>query len=325
MAGFRRWYRRRYPLRYRRYYRRYRRTYARKFVNGSSKSGVRLKVPISCTLSFTQSANTQGSTTSFVTPFFSSTASTSVADTSDAVRSAIRSPLYRTYCGLYEEVKCIGMKIRLNVSSQVGGTDIPSLQIVTAFDRRASYPEMATLPTWAELKNYATYMMSTAVNNSVAKLERSIYASDLMERAQWHDCSLATDTYGAIIDEAYQQAGNNPNFFCPAFFVNMAVPGVTTQKTITTTCDIMYYFAFRNPKYGASAGSAKFTSSSVAPIIEPDIDMVPPLPDDDDVDELMDTQPIITVDKRPASGTTIVTSKTRKRDASDRPRAPRLN
>ena len=154
MAGFRRWYKRRYPTRYRRYRRFYRRSYARKYANGSSRSQIRLKVPITYNGTLTQAANTQGTTIQAVTPWKTT-----------AVK-AIDSQLYRNYCNLYEEVKSIGMKINVSVASQVGGSDIPSLQILTSFDRRWSSQEAA--PSYAEMKVYSTYSVANAVNNSIA-------------------------------------------------------------------------------------------------------------------------------------------------------------
>lgn len=236
-----RFYRRRW--RPRRRYRRWFRRRFRRFVNGTSKSTVRLKVPISVTHDYIQQANQTISGGYTIQPWANSNASS----------SALSSQLYRTYCSLYDEVKCIGMKIKLNVSSPVGGSDIPSLQIWTAFDRRWAAGDT---PNISELKTYSTYQCATAVNNSVAKLERSIYASDLLEKAQWHDCSLSLAS-GVYSDSAYVAAGANTNFFCPAFISALSIPNTTALTTVHTTLDIMYYFAFRNPKFGAASGASK--------------------------------------------------------------------
>lgn len=281
----------------RRYRRRYS-SYSRRYVNGSSRSQVRLKVPVMFFPQFTASA--AGATTAFINPFYD--AISSYASTSDAVRSALISPLYRQYCSLYEEVKCVGMKVKLAVTSSVGGSDIPSLQIYTAFDRRGSHSEASSLPTFAELKNYATFSAATAVNNSVAKLERSIYASDIMERAQWHDCTLTTvPTFSnSFRDAAYYTAGANINFFAPSMFINVAIPQATQSQTVNTSCEVMYYFAFRNPKYGASASSSKLTLDAIDVQSRPSVDEggdmddgVPPLPDDDPSDFPDDPAPAV--------------------------------
>lgn len=211
-------------------------------MNGSSRSTIRIKVPVSYTQAFTQDANTQGTNVHRICPL----------SASSFYPSALNSALYRTYCNLYDEVKVVGMKVQLNVSSQVGGNDIPSLQIYTAFDRRNAYDEAR--PTFSDLKTYSTFAVATAVNNSVAKLQRSLYASDLLEKAQWHDCSLSL-AGGVYEDDAYKTSDNNPNFFIPAMFICMAIPNVTVQTTVNATVDVMYYFSFRNPKYGASAAA----------------------------------------------------------------------
>lgn len=209
---------------------------------------IRLKVPISYTVTWTQAADADGASPHALNAWKASSGS----------GSALSSPLYRSYANLYDEVKCIGMKVKLSVSSAVGGTDIPSLQIYTAFDRRRGISEAA--PSFADMKIYSTYMVATAVNNSVAKLERSIYASDLLEKAQWHDCTLSLSG-GTYNDKAYVAAGDNPNFFSPSCFIAMAIPGKTTETTVTGNIDVMYYFAFRNPKYGGSSVNSKFETS----------------------------------------------------------------
>lgn len=203
-----------------------------------------MKVPVHFNLTFTQQANTQGTNVASICPL----------DSSSSVASAFTNGLYRTYCDLYDEVKVIGMKVNVNVSSQVGGSDIPSLQIYTAFDRRHGNGEAS--PTFASLKTFSTFAVATAVNNSVAKLQRSLYASDLLEKAQWHDSSLSL-AGGVYSDDAYVAAGANPNFFIPSMFCSMAIPNVTVQQSVNANFDVTYYFAFRNPKYGASAGNSR--------------------------------------------------------------------
>ena len=117
-------------------------------MNGSSRSTVRLKVPVTTVGSWIQAANSQGTGVSSICPF----------DPSTSWVSPLTSGLYRTYCSLYDEVKCIGMKVRINISSQVGGSDIPSLQIYTAFDRRRGFNEAN--PSFEQLKTYSTSMVS---------------------------------------------------------------------------------------------------------------------------------------------------------------------
>lgn len=173
--------------------------------------------------------------------------------------NAANSELFRTYCSLYEECKMIGMRITLSITSAVGGTDVPSVQIYTCWDRKHGYGE--DLPTVDHIKQSATSTVATALNNNIAKITRSIYASDLMEKATWFDCTL--DAANNYRTKAWVTAGTNPNMFCPqfCFFLNCPSKGVTSS--IGLAASIVYYFAFRNPRFGGSSGSAKLVDSGV--------------------------------------------------------------
>ena len=239
--------RRRYPYR-----RRYRRSYARKYVNASSRSQVRIKTAVESNFTLSSGTASGPGAVKEICPLLSS------APDNGAVSSALRSPLYRTYCALYEEVKIIGFKTQISIASAIGGSDIPSLQIYTAFDRRHGANE--AIPTAAEIKNSSSYLVATALNNNVAKLTRSIYASDLLEKAQWHDCTLGL-AGGIYSDTAYVASGANPNFFVPELAICFQSPTLAQAVDVKVNASTVFYFAFRNPKYGAGAtGSAKVQS-----------------------------------------------------------------
>lgn len=241
-----RYYRRRYYRRRpRRYIRRYIKRRFRRFVNGSSKSTIRVKIPITTTFSLSTSSAGAVKATA-INPFSLASNNT----------SALASPLYRLYTQLYDEVKCIGGRIVISIGTPVGTLTVPSLTVLTAWDRRQT-PTADVTPTWAQLENYSSQRKAVAVNNSIAKLIRSCYASDLMEKAQWHDCTL-TDTSGAGAwqDNAYAATGANPNFFCPGMWLGASISNDTAQ-TITFQCDITWYFAFRNPKYGGTGAATR--------------------------------------------------------------------
>ena len=240
MAYYRRGYRRRFRLgrRYRR--RLYRRSYARRYVNASSRSSIRMKCnqTVTSTLAAGYGPNAASAGVYYVYPY-----------DVNGHGSLVTNPLYQAYLNLYEETKLIGMKLQLSVTSVVGDSTTPSLQIYTAWDRRHGYGEAAYSVT--DIKNAANSTVATALNNNVAKLSRSIYASDLMEKAQWHDSSLNA----AGNDEAWVTAANNPNFFCPAFFLFFNSPSLGAAHNIAFSLSITYYVAFRNPKYGGSSSS----------------------------------------------------------------------
>lgn len=258
--------------------------YSRKYVNASSRSSVRMKTAVNISYGPTAGYGDDGTGAQVYgyTPYLNSSA------------SATASPLFRTYCALYEEVKCVGMKVQFAVTTPVGGSDVPSLQIYTAWDRRFGYGEVR--PTTAEVKAASSSNVATCLNNNVAKFTRSCYASDLMEKAQWMDSTLeeVAATPGYYINSAWQAAGLNPNCFCPAFEFFLTCPTLGATKTINVSISIVYYFAFRNPRFGTSGADPNrmidLGPRSVVPDASGDLDEDDPLveaakgPDDEEDD-----------------------------------------
>lgn len=280
--AFRRWFRKRYPYRYSRYRRRYRRyRYSRKYVNSSSRSSLRMKTNVNATLNCT--AGYGDAATGAVVSLFRP-----LNGTGDTL-SAANSPLYRTYCSLYEECKMIGCKVSMAVVSAIGGSDIPSLQIYTAWDRKHGYSE--PYYSVSDIKNASTSSVATALNNNVAKLTRSCYASDLMEKATWFDATL--DSANANRNSAWYTASLNPTMFCPSFFFFLNSPSLGATKTVSVSISVTYYFAFRNPRYGGGSNSklVDLGPRAVDPQNDDDGDMddaaaVPP-PILDDMDDIV--------------------------------------
>ena len=199
----------RYARRYRRYKRFYRSFaprrygYSRKYVNATSKSSVRMKTNVTNTFKATAGYGNDntGAQVYYWQP---------VAGNNDLF-SAANSDLYRTYCKLYEEVKIIGIKVAMSVVSAVGGSDIPSLQIYSCWDRKFGYGEAT--PSADDIKKSATSTVATALNNNVAKLTRSCYASDLMEKATWFDATLDTSA-NHYKNLAWVPLRPSPHVFC---------------------------------------------------------------------------------------------------------------
>lgn len=231
--------------RYKRYWKKYWRRYSRRFINGSSKSIVRVKVPVSNTFSI-PNVPAGGTVMNIpITPF----------DASTNAFSALTSPLYQQYCKLYDEVKCIGCKCALSIGTPIGTSSVPSVQVITAWDRKCCFDDLADIPTFANLKNYGSQQTTVAVNNSIPKLVRSCYASDLMEKATWHDCSLAPGANSSVYDPVWGAPGNACTFFAPAMWLAVAQSNASAAQTISFQIEIKFYFAFRNPKYGASSSN----------------------------------------------------------------------
>lgn len=269
-----RFYRRRFRrYRPRKYIRRYFRRRFRRFVNGSSRSQVRVKVPVSFNMDLTQDGATLFTTPTQIRPWLDSS----------GFSSALTSELYRTYCNLYDEVQCIGMKVRLSFTNAIGAATLPAIKVHSCWDRRFGHGE--AVPTVAEIRKSASYMPASAINNSVCKMQRSCYQSDLIEKCQWHDASLSLSAAPASYyhDNAFEAAGLNPNFFSPAFFftVEECGTGVAFSRP-SVMFDIVYYFKFRNPKYGGTSAAAGRMSVSRLP------DEVVPGDDMDDDDQIID-------------------------------------
>ncbi|QCH00636.1 Cap [Bovdisavirus nainis] len=258
---YRRRYRSSYRRRPRRYVRRWFKRRMRRFVNGSSKSTIRVKVPVSKTYTAQGVTNNGNVWPGRFHPY---------AQGGPTNCSALDSPLYRQYCALYDEVKCIGAKFVISIGTPIGTASIPNLQVVTAWDRRSATGDAA--PSFANLLNYGTVRTATAVNNSIAKLVRSCYASDLMERAQWKDCDISQGADQYWTDNAWNAAGNNPNFFCPQMIIGLLQGNGSAPQTITFSVDAKFYFAFRNPKYGGSESAAKSIASNVMDSASGEID-----------------------------------------------------
>lgn len=272
---YRRSYRRRY--RYPRRRRFYRRSYARKYVNASSRSGIRCKCVVTGQGSLHSGyGDTLGSDVFLISPF-SNFSDGSGGAVPNVVPLTI-SPLFNAYQNLYEELKMIGMKVQICVTDQVGGATLPSLQIYTAWDRRHGAGEPAF--TNQEVKNAASNNVATALNNSVAKLSRSVYASDLIEKAQWIDSSPTSASPGSGI-ASWIAAGVNPNMFCPAFYMCFGSPSLNSASEVASvhfSVSVTYYVAFRNPRYGGSSSSKDLPSKVVTfaddPVgVDDDVDM----------------------------------------------------
>lgn len=164
------------------------------------------------------------------------------------------SDLYKAYSNLYDEVRLIGMKVTVAVTDVVGNATTPSLQIYTAFDRRHGSGEAAV--SGHQLKAFATSQCATAVNNNIAKIVRSIYAQDLIEKIQYVDSDhWTTADQMQNANTAWVVAGRNPNFFCPSFHLAFGCPTLdgSALHDIHYSLGITYYCAFRNPKYGGAA------------------------------------------------------------------------
>lgn len=303
--------------RYRRFYRRYRGR--KRAINATSRSRIRVKIPAQFQVKLTIPENEHDSNVATIAPLVCNNAPSSG---SIFWRGGLLSaPLYTTYSLLYDEMKLEGMKAQIAITSPVGSGAgaYKSLQLYTAIDRKLTFDDMknAKYPNVTQLKNYSSYIAATALNNNIAKVTRSVYASDLFEKASFADASPVTYAGIAVSNGAGAdanmdvltlssnqyipaQSGNRLTITGPAFnpcmYIGVTAPsdsGGAGGSDVTLLCDIMYYVTFRNPKFGAAAGNAKvsYEERSVYSMDDPDGDMdeAPPpaaaAADDGDMDD----------------------------------------
>lgn len=265
--------RRRYN-RYRRYRRWYKRKY-RRFANGSSRSRVRIKVPVQFNVALSVPANDTASNVLTVCPFFNNATATAGTLSEGAVRGGLSSSqLFLNYGNLYDSFKVDGMKVAVSITSPVGTGQgaFPSLSVYTAWDRkfdRADFTQANQYPTVDQMRVQSSFLASTALNNSITKLKRSCYASDLFEKAGFVDCHGATLTAQMIAGVANQSftaftTSDGGTIaapaFCPCFMFGVDTGSsidAVNARPVTLVVEVMYYVTFRNPKFGGSAPSAK--------------------------------------------------------------------
>ena len=299
--GRRRYYYRRRPYYYYRrrgFYKRYARKYFRRYVNGSSRSRVKVKVPFTYDAAFTVAANTFYS--NFVHPI-----TPWINDKLDGEfyppMGALSSPLFRQYCNLYEEVKCEGIKVKINMTSPIGSGGLPAATLTTAVDRKWTDAEhQAAWPTPANLEEYGTSQKITFINNKVDSVTRSVYASDLIEKISFIDTDYTlntahtSDTHaGHVADymNAYVAAGANVGGFSPCIMMGLKVGAAPAANTYYGYhLEGFYYFTFRNPKYGAAAAKIANRGVVVHDVPDDGDDGAPPADrlDAVDVDQMLD-------------------------------------
>jgi hypothetical protein len=171
----------------------------------------------------------------------------------------IQSDTFRAYSQLFDEVKCDGIKATFSVTTPIGaGAALPAAAIISAVDRRLGYNEgdVGNLPTTDQLGTYSSVSVRNSITNSVAKVTRSIWASDLIERTQFIDSTINAANNAL---SSFVAAGWNPNMFCPGIMLGVGglpAPGAGVSANVQIYINAYFYYTFRNPKY-APVGQSK--------------------------------------------------------------------
>lgn len=277
MPGYSYRYRRRYGRRYSRYrrysapYYRYRRRRTGTSSTASSRGRLRVRVPVQQVVTLTVPAGSTDSNVLTSSPYFRNT---TIAPS--AVAAAVNMPLYVAYTNLYDQVKCDGVVSNLSVVSPIGQAGVASaLQLIVAYDRTGTRTEVTNPAgsasiTVGSLFSYSSSVARSAINNSVAKMTRSCWASDIQERTTFHDCTIASNAQGTIVyDSDFGSNDNKIGYFAPLTLVGLRIPAAAPQNPISVTLLIeqTYYFTFRNPKFGGDPGAAASTRMSSIPVV----------------------------------------------------------
>lgn len=248
--------RRRYSTRYRRTLRRYSRYYPMlrrvKYVNNRSTSTCNVKV-ITNGYHPVQMANGSAVSNVVSSPAFADTEGSSYYLSG---ASLLNSPVYRLYTALYDEVKIRGVQYQVTFTNpNAVAANYASCNFYCTLDRRWGDDEKE--PTINEMMNICTCSPVQLASYRVPIVTRYYAARDLIERVQYHDCTILAQD-GFFYDEAIQ-GNKNPNFYSPNFKFCFQFPSANTAtNTITVNLRCVYYLTFRNPRpYNPIASGVK--------------------------------------------------------------------
>lgn len=245
----RRRYGRRY-LRYRRYgaYSRYRRRRSGTSSTASSRGRIRVRVPVQQVVSLTVPAESIDSNVLLSSPYYHGSSSPR------GVCGAVAQRLYSAYVGLYDQVKCDGVVSNLSVVTPIGGSGgLNAVQVVMAYDRCGCQNELLNdAITTPQLFNFSSSVARSAINNSVAKMSRSCWASDIQERTVFHDSTVGVAAGPVAYDRDFASNPAKVGYFAPLLMigVRLAAAAPESDVTVQVLLEQTYYFTFRQPKYG---------------------------------------------------------------------------
>ena len=266
-------YRRRYGRRYSRYrrygsYSRYRRRRYGTSSTAHSRGRIRVRVPVQKVISCPVAAGKYDSSIITSSPWYESSEE-SISQNPYGVCSAVTSPLYTAYTGLYDQVKCDGVVSKISLVTAIGGSGLPAVQVVSAYDRLGNKLEVLntdspTIST-ATLFNYSSASIVSAINNSVAKTSRSCWASDIQERTVFHDATVSPGPSSATVDKDFNSNSNRIGYFSPLLLLGLRLAAAPQSDIVVQVLiEQTYYFTFRNPRYGGAAMSGSSTRSFAA-------------------------------------------------------------
>ena len=245
--------RRRYARRYSRYrrygaYYRYRRRRSGTSSTASSRGRIRVRVPVQQLVTLTVPAQSIDSNVLTSSPYIHGGVAAP-----RAVAGAVAQRLYNAYVGLYDQVKCDGVVSNLSVVTPIGGAGgLNAIQVVMAYDRCGTQNEVSNQGiTTSQLFSFSSSVARSAINNSVAKMSRSCWASDIQERTVFHDCNVSTSS-ATSYDRDFSSNAAKVGYFAPLLMVGVRLAAAAPEAPVSVQVllEQTYYFTFRQPKYG---------------------------------------------------------------------------
>lgn len=291
--------------RYRRYPRRFRRRGYRRgrVINRTSRSRVKVNFMGETFVDLGWNANNATSSQLYVSPFYQNV-TTPVANRYGAMFPAalVSQASFLTFASCYEQCRLVGCKVIVTVNTPVGASqNFTDVTMYSTIVRQFSLYDLEhNMLTWPAIGASSSSKRVTFVNNTVNKLGRACYASDLQERIDFVD-SQSSYPYGSNLTPRYsdgtalnQQAiasltcatDTESNVchpkFCPVFVFQGNTSDVrASNRTLKLLVRISGTFEFRGPRFGqAASGSSKVAPAADAKIPPPegggDMDIVLP-------------------------------------------------
>ena len=174
---------------------------------------------------------------------------------------AVDNPIFQSYADLFDEVKFDGCSAYITCTDPIApGANYTGLLMGSVIDRSMTTAEAT--PSVATAKNSASWFARVAVNNSIPRIRRSIWASDAQERYNFVDSDYTHDAQtGNTMLNAWVEAAGNVNFFKPVIrFGLQTVAAPAVAQTANFMVQVNFYFTFRNPKGAAASASSKLAA-----------------------------------------------------------------
>lgn len=223
-------------------------------------------------------ANTTAATAVCISPFCDTINKTGnairISDVNGQCLGFTHTDIFNAYANLFDEVKFDGMKIKASVIDTIGGAGAayPSLSLGSVIERNCQRDDVP--PNSTTMNQWASFSYHSVITNSIAKITRSVWARDLMERITFTDTDVqGTGANTQILApgnalRSFRDGGSANTFFSPAIYIS-ATPttAAAALRTVNFWVEIIGYFTFRCPKY-TSSGSSKAAADFAKTVAE---------------------------------------------------------